>query len=94
MIATVKAAGIDGEHDGRLWIQLERGYDCAAILATVATSLNRFTVRGVYNRAVWVDQNASTEDASASHRNVQDALDAAMGMTTYKLAIEASSAHP
>jgi hypothetical protein len=93
VIATAEAAGIDGDMDGQLWFQLDRGYDCSAVLDTMAASLNRFTVRGTYNRALWVKEDATDDVSDAAHRYVSDALDAAAVTTMYDLAIEATSEH-
>jgi hypothetical protein len=93
VIATAEAAGIDADMDGRLWFQFDRGYDCAAVLDTMGESRNRFTVRGAYNRALWVDEDDSGVDAGAQHRYVHDALDAAAITATFPLRVEASSSH-
>jgi hypothetical protein len=87
-IATAEAAGIDAGLDGSLWFQLDRGYDCAAILDKMAESPNRFTVRGTYNRSLW-----PAEDNEEAHRYLVDALDASPVATSFELAIEATSEH-
>ena len=89
LIATAESAGVDAGRDGDLWFQLDRGYDCAAIFDTMASSLNRFTVRGAYNRALWLDE-AGEDD---SHHFVSEALDAATIVTSAEIVIEGTSEH-
>jgi len=78
-----EAAADEAECAGRLWFQQDRGYDCSAMLEHMATSKNRFTIRGEYNRALWRDDNADE-----AHRTVQEALAAAPVLTTMTIHVD------
>jgi len=78
VVSAAEAAGVDAGVDGRLWFQLDRGYDCSPMLEAMATSLNRFTIRSEYNRALWIDDAVEDDpEAEPTHKYVRDALDAA-----------------
>jgi hypothetical protein len=81
VVRDAEAAAIDTGCHGRLWFQLDRGYDCSAMLEHIATSANRFTIRGEHNRALW----AESDGLSTAHQTVQQALDAAPVLTALTL---------
>ena len=89
VVRATEDAGVEAGVQGRLWFQLDRGYDSSAMLECMATSLNRFTIRGQYNRALWAD-DAEADDADVDHHYVQDALDAAPICSVLSLEVEAS----
>jgi hypothetical protein len=88
VVSTAEASGSAAGLDGRLWFQLDRGYDCAAMLERMATSSNRFTIRGEYDRALWLDASSDDEAAAAAHRSVRQALDASPVLTEMSVHID------
>ena len=82
-------AAVAADMDGWLWFQLDRGYDSSDMLEWMAGSRNRVTIRGEYNRALWVD-GAHDEDAAGQHRYVKDALEAAPVLSVMSLNVAGS----
>lgn len=83
VVKAAEAAAVEAKCDGRLWFQLDRGYDCSAMLEHMGTSKNRFTIRGEYNRALWCDAKSNEV-----HRTVQQALAAASGLSTMTVHVD------
>lgn len=82
VVKAAEAVSHETGGDGRLWFQLDRGYDCSAMLEHMATSNNRFTVRGEYNRALWVDADDTDAESNEVHCTIREALDAAPLLST------------
>ena len=91
VVRTAEVAGVDAGLDGRLWFQLDRGYDSSVMLEWMAGTCNRVTIRGEYNRALWVDDTESESAAAEQHRYVKDALDASPVVSEMTLRVDASS---
>lgn len=77
VVKAAESSAVQNEMDGRLWFQLDRGYDAGPVLEHAAESLNRFTIRGAYNRALVVPADADASAEMELHRYVEDALTAA-----------------
>jgi ferredoxin len=91
IIQTVEASTEAAEKTGRLWFQMDRGYDCMLLLEHMAESPNRFTIRGEYDRALWVDEEdeASVENEE-SHKSVMQALAACPVVAELELSLKGS----
>lgn len=73
----------------RLWFQMDRGYDCWPILQRMTESTSLYTVRGAYNRALWIDQDATADDED--DRYVLDALARSHVVGTLKVEVAANA---
>ena len=86
---TAEEAANHVEMAGRLWFQLDRGYDSSAMMDWMADSANRCTIRGEYNRALWSEDTPSDSEADAElHNFIKDALDAAPVLSEMALRVE------
>ncbi len=77
VVMAAERSAVNNEMDGRLWFQLDRGYDAGPLLEHAAESSNRFTIRGAHNRALVVPAEADANAEKEVHRYVEDALTAA-----------------
>lgn len=90
-VRSAEAAALEAGMQGRMWFQLDRGYDSSLMLDWMATSPNRATIRGEYNRALWIgDEEVPTDQAAAQHRYVKEAIEAAAVLSTMFLPVEAA----
>lgn len=91
-VQRAEAAALEAGMQGRMWFQLDRGYDSSLMLDWMATSPNRATIRGEYNRALWIgdDEDVPAQQAVAQHRYVKDAIEAAPVLSTMVLSVEAA----